>query len=159
MVDLGFLLITFFMYTTTLAKPMVMELQVPRNEHQNTNPRTIPAEATIILLPAANHQVAFYRGTELADEALKWCGFSGNAGLRDLLMSERHRVAVLPQTMSAEAHKLHVLIKPDTGASYADLVRVLDEMQIIAVPSFTMMHPDDAERAAIKKFSVPVYGK
>ncbi len=152
MVDLGFLLITFFMFTTTLAKPMVMELSVPPRAPDNAAGPAIPAESTLILLPAAGHKIAYYRGTDAVLKTLYWCSFGGANDVRSLLMQEESRVAGLPSGMSAAAHRLHVLIKPDESASYDDLVRILDEMGIAAVPYYTIMHRSNDEAEALKKF-------
>lgn len=157
MVDLGFLLITFFMYTTTLAQPRVLELQMPYPP--DNAPPPVPAESTIILLPAGQHQVAFYPGTARAAESLDWRGFSGKHSLRELLAAEATRVSNLPSTFSMQAHKLHVLIKPDTSAAYEDIVRTLDEMAIADVPYYAMMRISAEEQAAIQKFSPVIYGK
>lgn len=156
MVDLGFLLITFFMYTTTLARPKVMELTMPDRAHVASEPPAIPAEATIVLLPAAHHRIAWYRGTDEHMQDLHWCTCSGNEDLRGTIRSEIMRVAQLPANFSREAHKLHVLIRPDTAASYDDIVRVLDEMTINAVPHYTMMRITSDEQLALKKSLQPV---
>lgn len=158
MVDLGFLLITFFMYTTTLARPKVMELQMPHKPAGKAT-TTIPAEATIVLMPAAHHLVACYKGTDKTPESLTWQAFEGRNSLRILLQSGMSRVQSLPATFSKEAHELHVLIKPDTSASYQDIVRTLDEMAINGVPYYTMMHIGPGERAAIQKLFPGAYGK
>ena len=159
MVDLGFLLITFFMYTTTLARPMVMELEMPFKPPGLFTPRAIPAESTIILLPTSDHFIALYKGTDNPAESLEWCRFEGMNSLRSRLHSEAMRVRNLPSVFSKEAHQLHVLIKPDTSASYDDIVRTLDEMSIGAVPYYTIMRIAESEQAAIKKFSAHNYGK
>ena len=156
MVDLGFLLITFFMYTATMAKPKVMELAVPPNATPGT---AVPAEATLVLLPTSSHQVAWYRGTEQPEEGLHVCGFTGNSNLRTLIEQEAARVKQLPATFSKEAHKLHILIKPDTSAAYEDVVQSLDEMAISEVPYYTMMRINSDEQAAIKKMLQAPYGK
>ena len=150
MVDLGFLLITFFMYTTTLAQPKVMELQMPQ-QNASAGGVAIPGEATLILMPASGHRVAYYRGLDDPNETLRWCGFSGSHDLRGLLNDEQARVKVLPATFSAEAHKLHVLIKADTSAAYEDIVRTLDEMAIVDVPYYTMMRISPEEQIALQK--------
>ncbi len=150
MVDLGFLLITFFMYSTTLAQPKVMELQMPYQPPKAAKSVEIPGEATLILIPAASHAIAYYRGLE-STETIAWCGFTGSNNLRHLLEKERARVKALPESFSAEAHKLHVLIKPDTSAAYQDIVRTLDEMAIADVPYYTMMRISPEEQIALKK--------
>lgn len=158
MVDLGFLLITFFMYTTTLAKPKVMEIQMPYKDTLQTTQTSIPAEATLILIPSSGHRVAYYRGSENPAESLSWCSFRGANNLRLLLDAEQKRVSALPSPFSREAHKLHVLIKPDIGTVYDDMVRAVDEMTIGDVPYYTIMRAEAAELSALKNFSVPSYG-
>ena len=156
MVDLGFLLITFFMYTTTLARPMVMELQMP---YISDTPSPIPAESTIILLPAAQHKLGIYPGTGDVAESLDWCGLSGTNNLRKLLEKEMMRVSNLPATFSREAHKLHVLIKPDTSAAYEDIVHTFDELAIADVSYYTIMRITPEEQMAVQKFRPRIYGK
>jgi hypothetical protein len=52
-----------------------------------------------------------------------------------------------------------VLIKPDTAADYADVISVLDEMLIAAVPSYSIVYLQPAEQEAIKKSYARSYGK
>jgi biopolymer transport protein ExbD len=157
MVDLGFLLITFFMYTTTMAKPKVMEIAAPPRDMAGGT--AVPAEATLVLLPTADHRIAYYRGTEEATMNLQPCSFNGANSLRRLLEQESARVKALPANYSKEAHELHVLIKPDTAAAYEDIVNTLDEMNIAAVPYYTLMRISVTEQHAIKIFLAGSYGK
>ena len=131
MVDLGFLLITFFMFTTSLAKPKLLELQMPYTTA--TPSMAVPEESTLVLLPASGHRFAWYRGGTAGPDELQW---TTAKGLRELLVREQDRVRQLPASYSAQAHKLHLLIHPDQASQYEDLVRVLDEVQICAVPHY-----------------------
>jgi biopolymer transport protein ExbD len=149
MVDLGFLLITFFMYTTTLARPTVMELQMPFPTKANVS--AIPEESTLVLIPAAGHRFAWYRGNSKAEEELHW---TNAKGLRELLLSEKKRAAALPSEYSAQAHRLHLMIHPDTGSNYDDLVRALDEVQIGDVPHYYIGTISTEEAALVKKSSL-----
>jgi biopolymer transport protein ExbD len=159
MVDLGFLLITFFMYTTTMARPRVMDLHMPYNPRKEVKPPVIPAESTIVLLPTGADSIAFYPGTQQASAGIKWCNYSSNNSLRSLIQKEISRVAHLPNTFSNAAHKLHVLIKPDTSAPYDAVVHCLDEMAISEVPYYTIMRITAEEQTAIRKFLPTAYGK
>jgi biopolymer transport protein ExbD len=157
MVDLGFLLITFFMYTTTMARPRTMELQMPYVP--DTKPTPIPAVATLVLLPTGTNTIAYYPGTRQASEGLDWCSYASNNSLRSLIQKEKSRVAVLPGKFSAEAHKLHVLIRPDASVPYDAIVHCLDEMAISEVPYYTIMRISKEEQEAVRKFSPQAYGK
>jgi biopolymer transport protein ExbD len=158
MVDLGFLLITFFMYTTTMAQPKVMELQMPYVPPVVSTPPPIPEESTIVILPTGSHNIAWYSGTHQASEGIKWLGLTGNNNLRALLQQEKKRVANLPLTFSNEAHKLHVLIKPDSSSAYDDIVRCLDEMAISDVPYHAIMRITEEEQIAVRNFLPSNYG-
>lgn len=135
MVDLGFLLITFFIYTTTLATPKVIDLVMPTNEPANS-PHEIPAESTITLIPIENHRMAWYEGLPERREQLKTCGLTD---IRDVLLRKQQQVAAFPATYSRAAHKVYVLIKPSDMSSYGDVVHILDEMIITGIANYTIM--------------------
>jgi len=132
MVDLGFILITFFIYTTTLLeqKTMDMNLPVPSNSNQE-----IPLESTLTLIPTAKHQIAWYSGVAKNKTDI---GFVPIATVRNLILQKQYDTKNLPATFSQLAHKLHVVIKPDRNSKYSDLITVLDEMVINAVPYYVL---------------------
>lgn len=148
MVDLGFLLITFFMFTTTLANPKALEINMPDAVDHPDPPTAFIAEATITLIPVSGHKVVYYNSALESKDQLKT---EPIAGIRNVLLDKKNTVAALPATFSKEAHKLHVLIKPDAGSSYADLVSLLDEMTIGDVPYYAIVDLTADEKAMVKK--------
>ncbi len=148
MVDLGFLLITFFMYTTTMAKPKTMEIRMPAPAPPDVVQTKYPEESTITIIPIAGHKIFYYTGI-LKDEAqLKNAPISS---CRDILIKMKADVAHLPNTLSPEAHKLHVLIKPNEDSKYNDLVQLLDEMNISDVPYYALVDISPEEKEWLQK--------
>lgn len=136
MVDLAFLLLTFFMLTTTFAKPRVQELTMPVRDPQ-ARPSTVPASQAMTILLGEGRQVAYYFG--LNDPAgpapaLHRTDFSSR-GLRAALLA-RQRQGGQPI----------VLIKTDKGAQYQSLVDVLDEMNITSQRQYAITDLTTADR-------------
>src|SRR5436309_7385816 len=67
MVDLGFLLITFFIFTTTMSTPKATTLVMPKDSKDSTEAAVSTA---LTLLPSNNNQVFYYNG-ELSDALQK----------------------------------------------------------------------------------------
>jgi biopolymer transport protein ExbD len=61
MVDLAFLLITFFMLTTTLSKPQSMSLGLPDKNDKNVDIK-VDENRTATLLLGDNNKLTFYMG-------------------------------------------------------------------------------------------------
>lgn len=61
MVDLGFILITFFIYTTSIAEPRMMDINMPYKPA--TESTAYVDTATITIIPTKNHLYATYTGT------------------------------------------------------------------------------------------------
>ncbi|MBC8112667.1 MAG: biopolymer transporter ExbD [Verrucomicrobia bacterium] len=130
MVDLAFLLITFFMLATTFAKPKVMQVAVPaKGEVIRTMP--IAEKNALTILLSGQNQVFYYFG--LTNPDLEVSNFS-EKGIRKVLMQALERNP-----------KLFVLIKSDHQAHYKNMVDILDEMAITDMPAFTLadMTPED----------------
>jgi biopolymer transport protein ExbD len=63
MVDLAFLLITFFMLTTTLAKPKAMDIAMPDKDEENPETQLDVADnRTITVLLGDNDRLEWYMG-------------------------------------------------------------------------------------------------
>ena len=62
MVDLAFLLITFFMLTTSLSKPLAMDVAKPDKDEKNDNRNPLKASQTMTILLGKNNKVAWYMG-------------------------------------------------------------------------------------------------
>lgn len=98
MVDLGFLLLTFFILTTTFNKPQAMQLTMPKKlDDPTVKPNTVAADHTLNVLLTKDNTVYYYFGmadpTKGALPALNKVTF-GPDGLRKVLIEEnnkRHR--------------------------------------------------------------------
>ncbi len=148
MVDLGFLLITFFMLSTTLAKPTVMPLVMP---DQSGTPEPIKQSKALTILLGADNKVYWYEGQEL--EKMDSTGFERD-GLRALILNKMKKVQEQwgLQTYqdqksgdTKEGSHLNVIIKPSKNAHYRNLVDALDEMNICGVRYYCIVDPNQEE--------------
>ncbi|MBE2288388.1 MAG: biopolymer transporter ExbD, partial [Chitinophagaceae bacterium] len=158
MVDLGFLLITFFMFTTTLAKPKTMEINMPYKDEKLTDPEKnkLKASVAFTVLLSKNHRVYYYEG--IGDDPnkapdLKVTSFKAKDGIRDAIIAKKKMVDGMKRAGALTAKdEMTVLIKPDTTSTYSDLVNMLDEMNIndvkvsIASQIMTLEVDDPARR-------------
>src|SRR6266487_3551609 len=64
MVDLGFLLITFFVFTTSVSKPTAMKLIMPHDTEHNDSMST-PESKIISLLLAGQNKIYYYDGVNI----------------------------------------------------------------------------------------------
>lgn len=135
MVDLGFILITFFIYTTTIATPNVIDVRMPSNEHV-PEPTVFVEESTITLMPVKDHRVFYYCGLLNTPSQLRETSMQG---VREILIQKKKAAAALPASFSADAHGLHVLLKPNDDSKYEDLVALFDEMAITDVSVYALV--------------------
>jgi biopolymer transport protein ExbD len=143
MVDLGFLLISFFVFTTTLAKPTAMHLTVP-DDNNIKEPSKIPVSKTLNVLLGANNNVFYYEGDSL--NQIKNIGAKA-ADLRDVITNKKIKL----RNYYGNDTSLIVLIKPTQDATYANVVNVLDEMLINSVRTYILMDASDNEIKRIRK--------
>ncbi len=157
MVDLGFLLITFFMFTTTLSKPKTMEINMPykdENIKDNDPPTKIKASVALTMLLSKDHRVYYYEG--LADDPnvppeLKLTYFRPKDGIRDVIIDKKKRVEELRQQGALTSKDLlTILIKPDGNSTYEDLVNALDEMAINDVRVYAIVDITDVDKEFIQ---------
>ncbi len=137
MVDLGFLLITFFILTTTLSKPKSMELNMPSDKPVEKGQETkIKASTVLTALLSKEHRVYYYYGigdNPMEPPKVEVAYFKDKGGIRDAIMKLKKDVEVLrttPGSNITDKDDATVIIKPDTTASYDDVVNMLDEMTI-----------------------------
>ena len=123
MVDLAFLLITFFMLTTSMNKPVAMDIALP-DKGNTTMP--VRASQTMMILLGKNNTVAWYMGE--ADKATPT--ITPVNQIRKFLVSNKNKV----EALFADSKKsIFVIIKPTSGAKYKNLVDVMDELHIAKI--------------------------
>lgn len=141
MVDLAFLLITFFMLTTTLSKPQSMSLGLPDKEDKPDpkNQVKVDENRTMTILLGDNDKLVRYVGllaTPVAGGAPKEFSY-GKEGIRKELLSRKK--LVLEYTGNKDKGMI-VIIKPSKKSNYRNLVDVLDEMAIVDVPTYAIVN-------------------
>lgn len=157
MVDLGFLLITFFMFTTTLAKPKTMEINMPYKDEnlKDEEKNKLKASVAMTVLLSKSHRVYYYEGIgdnpEVAPD-LKVTSFKAKDGIRDAIIRKKKLVAGMKAAgQLGPKDEMTVLIKPDTTSTYSDLVNMLDEMNINDVKVYAIIDISDIEQGFIKE--------
>jgi biopolymer transport protein ExbD len=144
MVDLAFLLITFFMLTTSLAKQNALKVDMPVGENEST----VPDNRSLTICLAKNNQIMWYRGTlENPIEKPAIAGY-GKKGIRKVLSTQQSKV--LAETNSTDKG-LVVLIKPSDKSNYQNLVDMLDEMSISQITRYSIADIQESETDLLKK--------
>jgi len=176
MVDLGFLLITFFMLATTLNKPQTMEIALPSKEKTPESEQTIvkASKAITILLGKAN-TVYFYEGTRVndVDPEVHATNFSPD-GLRQFLLKRNYEVMAKIRNLRAEKNKKRfpeaeyekqlsaikkdksapiILIKATDESVYRNLIDALDEMAICNIDRYAIVDITPFDLDLIAKFN------
>ncbi len=141
MVDLAFLLITFFMLTTSLSKPQSMPLGLPAKDDTLTKIKPIKTDQrrTLTIILGANDQIKWYHGLLDAPEvggAPTTTDYSSNGIRKELLK----RVLSIPEVMGDKKKGMIVIIKPTKKSTYKNLVDILDEMAICKVPTYAIVN-------------------
>ncbi len=135
MVDLGFLLITFFIFTTSLSEPKALNFIVPV---EGDSTQTAESK-TLNLVLAADNKIYYYIGNEVGNQS---CTDFSPSGVRNIIRQMQHTV----RKKFGNADETVILIRPTASASYMNLVDILDEMFILDVKKYALM---DEPAAAI----------
>jgi biopolymer transport protein ExbD len=146
MVDLGFLLITFFMLTTALSQPKAMDLKMPADD--KTNPQSLAQSKSLTILLGANNSVRYYEGIgndPTHPPVVKRSSYANNNGIRDVIIDKRDRVI-----QQHHEDGLMVLIKADKSANYKNVVDIMDEMLINHVERYAMVDITPEDEAYLK---------
>lgn len=148
MVDLAFLLITFFMLTTSLSKPQSMDLPMP-DKNIDTPDILIDENRTMTVLIGDNNKMMFYMGrAEAPLEGPNDVAF-GKDGIRKEILTKIASVAA--QYGDAKKKGLIVLIKLTKKATYKNMVDILDEIAITKVQTYAIVDISKAEEDLLKK--------
>lgn len=128
MVDLGFLLITFFIFTTALSELSAMGFKLPADGPE----MNVANSTTLTLIPSDNNEIYYFHG-QLAEAIQNGLfgktGFQPAGGIGDLLREKRKQLTAMNKVKD-----FTVLVYPDKSASYKNIVDLMDELVINAVP-------------------------
>ncbi|MFM7152848.1 MAG: ExbD/TolR family protein [Bacteroidota bacterium] len=160
MVDLGFLLITFFMLTTTLAKPNILALVMPEKDIKLEDVEPVKESKVLTLLLGADDKVYWYEG--ITDAKLDSTDYAAE-GLRSVILNKMDRVK---EQFGLQTYKrknkegveeefndgsyINVIIKPMKDSRYKNLVDALDEMAICKVRYYVILDVSKLEEQFVK---------
>ena len=139
MVDLGFLLITFFMLTTTLAKPVTMQLNMPdKTDTKETSP--VKLSETLTVCPDEN-KVYYYQGIPTEAGTVMQVTNYSETGIRKVIADLKAKVG----------NNFTIVIKPTKGAKYRNMIDMLDECAITNNKRYALLEIDPDTEALIKR--------
>lgn len=126
MVDLNFLLLMFFMFTSTFSKPNVLDLGLPakpKDDQQKPEETEIKLNNSISIIIGKDNKI-FYHQQDAA-----------GLNAQTLLETSYDREGITKVIEQAKAgasdqNKFTVIIKPTDDAVYKNFVDILDEMAI-----------------------------
>ena len=163
MVDLGFLLITFFIFTATMSTPTTMDLNMPKDTEKKEEETKVKQSGALTIMLGKKDKVYYYEGELMPDGSnFKSTDFKG---IRDVIIKKKKDV-IAHYTPNAECEAkakekgkpvsdcfdtdFVVVIKPTEDANYKNTVDILDEMTINLVKPSAMIKITDVERDLVK---------
>ena len=151
MVDLGFLLITFFIFTTTMSQPTALKLLMPDDKFKPEDQNEVKESGALTILMGADNHVYYYEG-QLKPDASNFlpATYNGENSIRDVIMKKKAYVRSIAQDPNDPEHDLVVVIKPSQYCTYKNVIDILDEMSINVVKKFALVDIFETEEQLIK---------
>jgi len=176
MVDMNMLLITFFMFATTLLKPQTMNINMPMKDTKDKNiePPKIKESGAVTLLLAGDNQLFYYTGipkeqSTYTDTTYLIQSTFGPDGIRKILLEknsgtyekiEELKVQLKDKQINDSIFRLRsrevqdaakdfaptVMIKPTDLSTYKNMVDALDEMIITNIGAYAIIDLTDGDR-------------
>lgn len=136
MVDLGFLLITFFIFTSTMSQPTAMNLFMPKDVDKPEDQNKVKESGAFTIMLGKDDVVYYYQGldpTQIQTATFKTI-----------------REEIIRKKQSTNPEDLVMIIKPTEDATYKNTVDILDEMTINEIKRYAMVDISDTEMQLIK---------
>ena len=145
MVDLAFLLITFFIMATTLAKPKAMDTFWPDKTKKDVQ-LPVPETRTMTILLGSNDKLEWYVGAP--GKSAPTLDNYGKTGIRKALIENSKKIEA---THAGPDNYMIVLVKASDKASYKNFVNILDEVNITGIKSYGVVDITPIEIGLLKK--------
>lgn len=139
MVDLGFLLITFFIFTSTMSQPTAMNLFMPKDVDKPEEQNKVKESGAFTIMLGKNDVIYFYEGMDPAAE-----GNFRTATFKTI------RDEIIRKRQNTNTEDLVMIIKPTPDATYKNTVDILDEMTINEIKRYAMVDISDVEYQLVK---------
>ena len=123
MVDLGFLLITFFVFTTTMSQSTAMNMNEPKDDP--TQELKVKNSGAMTILLGKSDQVYYYYGQLEADKLSEQFKSTNFKDIRKMIVDKKNGTPI---------GDLMYIIKSDKQSNFKNAIDILDEMSICAVP-------------------------
>ena len=171
MVDLGFLLLTFFVLTTQFSKPKVMTLTMPLKPKPNEKPSQLEADrALTILLTDKKDKVFYYYGKLENDPSIIQTTDYSKGGIRKIFMEKNQKVYDKVKALEGrrdkgeiadstfkrlagiekkDRHAVFVVVKASENTKYKNVVDILDELSISEIDQKALVDITPAEKQAL----------
>jgi biopolymer transport protein ExbD len=168
MVDLGFLLITFFIFTATMSSPVAMDLNMPKDTEKKEEQTEVKQSGALTIMLGKDNHVYYYEGELTQENASSVFKSTDFKGIREEIIKKRQSVIAAYKGSAACEQKARdkgkkdpvaecqdedfvVVIKPTAEATYKNTVDILDEMTINNVKRFAMVKISDTEKDMVAK--------
>lgn len=138
MVDLGFLLITFFIFTTTMSQPTAFKLNLPKESDKPQDDTKIKNSGALTILLGKDDNVFYYEG--ILDPAGKNFKSSTFKTIREEIIQKKH---------STYDKDFFVVIKPNDECNYRNVIDILDEMAINVVKRYALVDISEGENQLV----------
>ena len=123
MVDLGFLLLTFFIFSTTMVQPTSFNLSMPKDTEKDS--MKVKESGVLTLLLGKGNMIYYYFKKDPASMQV-----TSYRQVRDIILDKKKKTML---------EDLFIIIKPGEEATFKNTVDILDEMNINDISRYALV--------------------
>jgi len=146
MVDLGFLLITFFIFTTTMSQPTAFKLFLPDDKVIPEDQNKSKESGVLTIMMGADNHIYYYEGQLKPDGSnFLSASYNGENSIREIILKKKADVISRSRDAENPEKDFVVVIKPSADCNYQNVVDILDEMAINVVKKYALVDISEGE--------------